>query len=409
MGLLVLLAVCACLLVGIQGYPWPPATLPSWDQLAAYSSTTVAMKDPILRNFYITEGYYLISLKMKELLRVGQNETSDGSTEGNWCSISLWASASVGENMRRQTLYDWVREVLMGWPENIIQLVEELGPDWFDQLPWVQQLLSEMAAPLGEGNLIVFDEVGGAFTLYGQYFSTTPKPSEANVTLLMDFLNTFDNATQPLLREAMLHYWQAQYSATSTQNQAELIGWANWLTGLHEQTRLQPYINSSFPLPFNVTLFNHTYTINFKPLATDYLIALALPDQLMWIGKDLPLRLDGLMWPKLLQNLTLAGTQQLYTNLVINAGVPSFNSLQNTASDDWSNLTQRMRFVTPLFRSRQDDISLDCNPFSPDNWALILNGTIPVEDDLCYSDCCEIDPSIKLRQWRRTNALSVGM
>jgi hypothetical protein len=51
------------------------------------------------------------------------------------------------------------------------------------------------------------------------------------------------------------------------------------------------------------------------------------------------------------------------------AGGPNMTSLQYTAAQDWTSLAQRMRFIVPLMRSRQNDPSLDCAVLSAANLA----------------------------------------
>jgi hypothetical protein len=78
-----------------------------------------------------------------------------------------------------------------------------------------------------------------------------------------------------------------------------------------------------------------------------------------------------------------------YKSLVHDAGGPDFSSLKGTAAHDWSYLAQRMRFIVPAMRSRQDDPSIDCAVFSPQNIADMNNGIVPTLDELCFADCCQ--------------------
>jgi hypothetical protein len=48
-----------------------------------------------------------------------------------------------------------------------------------------------------------------------------------------------------------------------------------------------------------------------------------------------------------------------------------------------------MRFIVPAMRSRQDDPSIDCAVFSPQNIADMNNGIVPTLDELCFADCCQ--------------------
>ena len=97
---------------------------------------------------------------------------------------------------------------------------------------------------------------------------------------------------------------------------------------------------------------------------------------------------DQQVWPADLRVLTNVGASTLYDQLVTSQGVP-LNTLDGTKASDWTVLAQRMRYVVPLFRSRQNMADLDCPVFSADNLKLIFNGQVPHEKDLCFADCCQ--------------------
>lgn len=117
-----------------------------------------------------------------------------------------------------------------------------------------------------------------------------------------------------------------------------------------------------------------------------------------WDGKAWPTDLTTLEYPPLIQGThTCPHTNPVtaYTQLV-----GQCNSLKGTAAKDWTILAQRMRyyvslsierirFVVPMFRSRQDDVTLvKCPPFSAQQVKQIWAGIRPNSQDLCIETCC---------------------
>jgi hypothetical protein len=62
---------------------------------------------------------------------------------------------------------------------------------------------------------------------------------------------------------------------------------------------------------------------------------------------------------------------------LIGLGHPETPSLLAAAAHDWVNLSQRMRFILVLFRSRADDSHLVQQPFSSTQRSAILGGEVP--------------------------------
>jgi hypothetical protein len=165
-----------------------------------------------IRNILISDTYLEISLAMKQLLHVGQSQNPQGGTQMNWPTIAAWASNSVGDNIRNDTLQLLVQEVFQQYPEWMQQLMDELGPDWIDKLGLVQALFGQMDIGLCGGNVHVFNEIGTKFTLFGMAFEGTSGP---NSTLLQEYLSGFNLSSQAALAEAMQHYYTAMWETDS--------------------------------------------------------------------------------------------------------------------------------------------------------------------------------------------------
>ena len=66
-----------------------------------------AMQDPILRNLWITQGYHDLNQRLSAHL----------SGEGTWLMYGVWASKSVGANLRQDELPQVIREEYAGLHE----------------------------------------------------------------------------------------------------------------------------------------------------------------------------------------------------------------------------------------------------------------------------------------------------
>ena len=97
-------------------------------------------------------------------------------------------------------------------PQWMQSLIDELGPDWMDKLPIVEELFAELDLGLCGGNLHVFQEIGAKFTTFGIAFAGATAP---NATALAQYLASFDDQ-QASLAEAMQHYYTAMWETDPT-------------------------------------------------------------------------------------------------------------------------------------------------------------------------------------------------
>ena len=150
----------------------------------------------------ITDTYQEISLAFKDMMGVGQGQHPVGGTQMNWPTFATWASNSVGDNIRNETLVVLVKEIFAKFPPWFQKLIDELGPDWMVKLPFVQRLLAQMGQGLCGGNQWVFHEIGHKFALFGSMFAGQ---SVRNQTQLDAYLATF-RPEQAHLALAMVQY-----------------------------------------------------------------------------------------------------------------------------------------------------------------------------------------------------------
>jgi len=353
----------------------------TWRQLYWQVLNVSAVDDIVLRNYQITATYYQLNIAMCELL--GCTESSSTGLQSTWPGIAVWASNSVGVSIRKQLptiLLDVILKDL-SFPSWFIEIVK-YSSTLADQLFFF--ILDRTSIAFGGGNLSVFRDIGGGCVRYGLYFSNLTAPDPVVWTA---FASTF-NITDPVqaqLVKGFNGYYLAQFS-TDAKQKAEQIYYGSMLLGAGEQLHLQPYIEAAFPgnVTFHIPAFG-TYTWDPAPLVTYLMLTLFLPNELLFAGRDMtPRPWDGRLWDPYLEP---------FDNETVDAEYISFVGQDvndnGTAATDWTSLEQRLKFVFPLFRSRQDDLALvNCPVFTAAELAIIWSGQKPDSNGLCFTTCC---------------------
>ena len=114
-----------------------------------------------------------------------------------------------------------------------------------------------------------------------------------------------------------------------------------------------------------------------------------MPDEILWVRKDVPPRKwdHNKPWAPGLETLSFPGLLELYRTYV-----PTDNSLEHTGAVNWVRLSDRMRYVWPMFRGRQDGPNNNCDPFNREQVAKIWSGQALHEQEICLpydvARCC---------------------
>ncbi len=365
----------------------------------------VAMNDqPVLRNLLITDAYHRLTLAMTALF---------GRDDFTWPIFATWASKQAGAFIRQDEV-----------PVQLRSLLGRRG-DEFEIFAFVQSILDGVTRFVIGGNIIVFEELGEAFS---SFIATFAEPSARAEERLADFVARYsegesvpdtievspvgelirsNSGGQSLIREAMAHYFAALHE-TRVNARAELLLLANVECGLHEQIRLQPYIAGALDSPVDVLLRlaggqQHPLADELAAIArrmsTELLMTLRLPNQVLRLGCDLPappglpmwpIELDRLEHPTLLElaakvvayearerDLARHDRMEGWLNpMLARVGLAEIEA-QGTGARDWASLLDRMRFIFEYFRSRQRDAVLLTPPFSADQQAEYFAGRIP--------------------------------
>ncbi|EYF00579.1 hypothetical protein [Chondromyces apiculatus] len=352
-------------------------------------------RDPVLRNLLITQCYYELSDGLGHVL---------GFEDANWCTFATWASKTAGRFIRKEDCPELLRQLLgveevrmdheSRPPPSSLDLFGPPSTD-FNLFELPERILEEVSKLIARGNLLVFSEIGPMFARMLEVYEGHPIPTDEMLAAVMETLKpgpTMEGG-QELLRSALTHYHRAILS-DDPDMRAEQVLLGNARVGLHEQTRLQPYIKGSLNAPVRrllrtVTsgrlpgLLQTAMESLMKPiaertgelwreLATREMMRLRLPTGYLQLGRDLPVLPGQPLYPEYLRTIE---DQELH-ELLSEYGAHDSTSLGCGASD-WAYLPSRMGYILELFRSRQCDPSLRGRPFSPEQEALILEGQVP--------------------------------
>ncbi|GHG70173.1 hypothetical protein [Comamonas sp. JC664] len=380
-----------------QGSRVTPGSYPT----AAQVRDIAAMQDPVARNYAITQGYSDLSNAMGQLL---------GTENANWSTFATWASKQAGVSIRGEDMPKFFTDALkqadnvMGPLSKVDDLLRKLGLPALplgDIAAAGNQALQNVSQSIADGNKVVFEEVGQEFARFVETFQGDTQYDAAKVA---QYLNGFP-ADKPVLKEAFGHYAQAMFEKDPNKK-AELMLLANDKVGLHEQTRLQPYVEKALNAPVKETfrgILKQTIEAHinalpfpanlagkaalktglvdaalnpvvdgaasvFRRLATEHMMKLAVPGEALKLGNDLPppAGMESTIFPPHLRTIENPELRVLLDQLD-----KSPDSLKGTGAKDWSQLDQRMNYIVDLFRSRQSDPALFDPPFGQ-------RGTYPV-------------------------------
>jgi hypothetical protein len=117
-----------------------------------------------------------------------------------------------------------------------------------------------------------------------------------------------------------------------------------------------------------VTLARPALQRQLRQVLTKRMMRYRLPDLELGLGDDVPTWKGDEPWPPMLQTLEHPELRALFDSLT--AGAPS-------RARDWSRLSDRMRYIATLFRSRQKSLQLFEPPYLAEQQADIFARRIP--------------------------------
>lgn len=364
-----------------------------------------ASANPSLRNLRITACYGELSHGIAALI---------GSKNVNWCTFATWASKTAGRFIRLADVDERIRAAVqdaLGSVGSINTMWNRLrhlpgGIEFVDErvIEAAKDLAAETSREVAAGNLTVFAELAPLFSAMVSAMDELKSGSRDAANRVIESLQPGPTIQggQDLLRRAVSDYFEAIF-ITDGQRKAELVLRANAQVGAHEQIRLQPYIHKAMTtsladrvsdqihhhlretttesvgrrlsdiLDTRLQPYRTALEQAWLQIATGYLMTLELPDGTLHLGRDVPTAPGQPIFPPDLTDLHDAELLRLLR--VFHAdGV----NARDSGASDWSNLSDRMRYILELFRSRQQDQSLFETPFDAAAMAVIQRGGIPL-------------------------------
>jgi hypothetical protein len=395
--------------------------------------------EPVLRNLLITQGYHDVSVAI--LGRTGGGDM-------NWCTLGNWASKTAGTFIRDDEVPSIFRKLLEGPPatEKIEALRRhtDIKPPRLIEI--ARTILHDTSTYIMVGNKVVFEELAQCCADFVHELGADRTPDPARLAAFQARFTegdplpddvAWDDAShtrlvvqqrggQGMLRNMAARLYQAMFE-TDPKRRAEQVLFANAYGGLHEQTRLQPYIAGGLNAPISDTLvaWAHKHVDRDMPelgrgplhkavdaemprlgrlierawrhFSTDRLMTLTLPDGVLHLGHPIASDPGAPLFPPELETIAdpeLAALLGRYGALDVRVERTGFDWLKHRIAHlfdepgpgddeadvgalDWTNFDQRMRYILTLFRLRQQDADLRRQPFSDVQRAMLFDGQVP--------------------------------
>jgi hypothetical protein len=261
---------------------------------------------------------------------------------------------------------------------------------------------------VARGNRKVFEEIAREFARFIAACADEAAFDPGRIAGFCDALRPGEPPEgQRYLRQAFARYYQSFFES-NPKARAELLLLANSEIGLHEQTRLQPEIQSALNAPFIVPgefkrrlaaalvrrgdwlalarwlalrligrltpldaaaeAFVAVLQRQARRIATEALMRLDLPRGLrLRLGQDL-----SALYPPSLQHLDHPDLRALLARFD-----PTPDSTRDTGALDWADLPERLHFILDLFRCFQEARDLFEPPFTAEQVAALKAGRRP--------------------------------
>lgn len=372
----------------------------------------VALGDPIVRNLQMTQCYHELASALA---------TMTGST-ANWCTFATWASKQAGQTIRREDLARTFENAMGKSPEvpeikdYVVASAGRIGSRrdatgirvLVEHALWPTAAFERASDAVSKGNRKVFEEIGREFA---RFLATCQGDAVFDPEKITQFCGALRSGEPPdgqrYLKQAFTRYYRALFEE-EPKRKAELMFLANLEIGFHEQTRLQPEILDALNAPVAdpeqtrryliAAIFPHPGLIlrlrfvlarllgretpfdvaasrladQARELArlaiTECMMTLGLPNgELLRLGQDLqagfPQTLELLTDPELRDLLDLVD--------------PTPDSVYGSGAEDWANLSDRLHFITDMFRAYHEQHYLLSAPFTAEQVLVIKAGRKP--------------------------------
>jgi hypothetical protein len=365
--------------------------------------------NPVIRNLEITQCYSRLAAALAA--RSGEG--------ANWCTYATWASRQAGQTIRGEDLLDRLGRKL----DRSRWLLHPIATLWrrllrrglFQRETRLGRLTAALHTPfdafecasdaVARGNLKVFEEIGLEFA---RYLDACAPAATRDSTRFERFLGGLRPGDPPegqrYLRQAFVRY-ERTLLEREPKLRMQLAVLANLEVGFHEQTRLQPEICEALDSAYStqkdlgrrvlealVPSATRWWSLVRQPaivivslvaagaqrsasrlareVITESVMVLLLPGRSLSLAAHLsdafPEALDEPVDKELIELLARFE--------------PAAPALDDCGARDWSDLHQRMHYITHMFRALHLSKELSRPPFTPDQVASFSHGVIPEGD-----------------------------
>lgn len=345
----------------------------------------------VVRNLQITQGYYRLSQGLRKAI---------SRKNANWCTFATHASKTAGQALRHEMMPQLLKSAMIrlaGYDNTIIffndVLIDPNQAVTHEQRNLLAKVLKKVSMLVSEGNLKVFAELAWPFASLIDSFSTAWAYDEGK---LQAFLSEhfrpgpIEAGGQDYLIEAFSAFYKARFE-TNSKHKAEHLLHGNILVGLHEQIRLQPYIEQSLAVPLDVIFDRRRPGIFEEPdspgvrvqkaglarkllthATTQMLMTISLPNRQLKLSENVLAPTGIVRYPEELMSIEDPRCLEL-----VREYEARMDTLSGSAAGNWSNLLDRMSFIVDLFRSHQRSNRLFEPPFQESQAQLIEAGHMP--------------------------------
>ena len=393
----------------------------------------LAVQDDPLRNLRVTLGYHRLSHGLARLV---------GYDNANWCSFAVWASRQAGVFIRGEIEgISTVREALLrrkgqtwaAWRSEAVR--EHWDQGRVDPLSLLVLVSSSFGRAISEGNTRVFEDIAKTFAPFILLLENSRSIDDEGLARYLASVGELPvrDGGHGELRRGLRKYWEARHQRDPSERSRHILH-ANCLVGYHEQTRLQREITLALNSPIDYLrddldmwyVYGPGARLNGFPragwainsfvrrvvlpaaerlakaiwqrLATRWIMQLALPDEVLDLGSDLPKPPGRGAFPASLSADALIGVD---ADLFAWLSFAYRDTLRGSRATDWTSFPERMNTICNLFRSRQQQLTLFRPPFTDAQIAAIARDEMPGG----LSDPPPLAPEL-LAEMRRHSALA---
>jgi hypothetical protein len=336
----------------------------------------------VVRNLQITQGYYRLAKGLRKFMSF---------KNVNWFGFGTRASKTAGQALRHEMMPHLMKSAMIrlaGYENTALFFNDVLDKSKPSQPNETHNLLAEalkrVSLLVSAGNALIFGELAWPVSNLINTFGDDWSYDEQKLLLFFhEHLRPgpVERNGQDHLREAFTAYVKARFE-TNSKRKAEYVLLGNLLIGLHEQTRVQPYIEQAMAVPLDVMaeanqsgsqIGSDKLTRRLIAQAgTQMMMSISLPSRILKLGRNVVAPTGLINYPADLLVIEdprcLALVRRFETNE---------DTLTGSAAHNWSSLQERMRFLVDFFRSHQQYKRLFEAPFTDEQVAAINTGCLP--------------------------------